>query len=112
MTDSLFNAELRDCARINERDLRVAQADWEAVSQRLRSGSRLGRLRPRRPLWRGVGLPRRAGVGLITPIRGHQVGRGACFAFTVSGEASGSKGNRKQENKHVFLGKNLRLWHT
>ena len=29
MTDSLFNAELRDCARINERDLRVAQADWE-----------------------------------------------------------------------------------
>ena len=30
MTDSLFNAELRDCARINERDLRVAQADWEA----------------------------------------------------------------------------------
>lgn len=30
MSDSLFNAELRDCARINERDLRVAQADWEA----------------------------------------------------------------------------------
>ena len=30
MTDSLFNAELRDCARINERDLRVAQADWAA----------------------------------------------------------------------------------
>ena len=30
MNDSLFNAELRDCARINERDLRVAQADWEA----------------------------------------------------------------------------------
>ena len=30
MTDSLFNAELRDCARINERDLRVAQAEWEA----------------------------------------------------------------------------------
>ena len=30
MTDSLFNDELRDCARINERDLRVAQADWEA----------------------------------------------------------------------------------
>ena len=31
MTDSLFNAELRDCARINERDLRVAQADWEVA---------------------------------------------------------------------------------
>ena len=46
MTDSLFNAELRDCARINEiqeqrapvaqereldeHDLRVAQAEWEA----------------------------------------------------------------------------------
>ena len=33
MTDSLFNAELRDCARINERDLRVAQADWEAAQR-------------------------------------------------------------------------------
>ena len=38
-----------------------------------------------------------------------QVGRGACFAFTVSGEASGSEGNREQENKHVFLRKNFRM---
>jgi len=28
---------------------------------------------------------------------------------TVSGEASSSEGNREQENKHVFLGKNLRI---
>ena len=38
-----------------------------------------------------------------------EVRRGACFAFTVSGEASGSEGNREQENKHVFLRKNFRM---
>ena len=38
-----------------------------------------------------------------------EVRRGACFAFTVSGEASGSEGNREQENKHVYLRKNFRM---
>ena len=31
------------------------------------------------------------------------------MAFTVSGEASGSEGNREQENKRVFLRKNFRM---
>ena len=35
--------------------------------------------------------------------------RGACFAFTVSGEASGLRGRPEQENKHVFLRKNFRM---
>ena len=38
-----------------------------------------------------------------------QVGRGACFAFTVSGEASGLRATESRKINTFFFGKNLRI---
>jgi len=56
------------------------------------------------------------GSGTSIPITKLQVGRGACFAFTVSGEASGSRGLLRlvsiRKKKSHYFGKIVKIMLT
>ena len=68
MTDSLFNAELRDCARVNEiAEQREVSRDEQAYHNACDQGHDWDDYDDPVDLWRGVGFPRRAGVGLASP---------------------------------------------
>ena len=126
MNDSLFNAELRDCARINEiqeqrapvaqeREIsRDEQAyynacdqghDWDDYDDPVNLYGEDGYFGfngwPIAPLTHDRRVSSSTSEVAADSVR-EQVRRGACFAFAVSGEASSSKGSESRK-KYTFF---------